>query len=156
MTIATLDAILGDIERLLLDTSALIAFHNRLERVHFLAAHLLGRIEREDDPLRGYYSVISAAELLVRPFRAGPAEHAFMHAFLMSFPNLTVLPVDLPVAMQAATLRASTNARLPDALVMASGLMAGCEAIVTNDEAWTRRVAPLFRDFRWIYLGDFC
>jgi hypothetical protein len=32
-------------------------------------------------------------------------------------------------------------------------LLAGCEAVIANDEQWARRMAPLFPDMRWIYLG---
>ena len=39
--------------------------------------------------------------------------------------------------------------------MIASGLLAGCEAIVTNDRAWKARLEPLFREFRWMYLGDY-
>jgi predicted nucleic acid-binding protein len=155
VTTAQLDAALGTIERVLLDTSALIAFHNRGERPHRVAVHLLGRIERSDDVLHGYYSVVSATELLVRPIRTGFTEFTFMHTFLTSFPNLDVLPVDLQVATSAATLRAVRNVRIADALIAASGLLAGCEAIITNDEGWKRRLEPLFSEFRWIYLDDY-
>jgi predicted nucleic acid-binding protein len=62
--------------------------------------------------------------------------------------------MDLNVAQQAAALRASTNLKLPDAVVVASGLLAGCEAVVTGDEAWGKRLAHLFPAFRWIYLPD--
>jgi len=78
-----------------------------------------------------------------------------MHTFLTTFPNLTILPADLTVALQAATLRATTGIRLPDALVVASGMLAGCEAIVSNDEQWRRKLALLFRQFQWIYLGHY-
>lgn len=71
-----------------------------------------------------------------------------MYAFLRSFPNLGVLPVDLDVANTAATLRAIRNVKLPDALIIASGLLAGCQAIVTNDEAWKTRLGSRFREFR--------
>jgi hypothetical protein len=42
---------------------------------------------------------------------------------------------------------------LPDALLVGTALLSGCEAIITNDERWSRRLAPLFPRFRWIYLG---
>jgi predicted nucleic acid-binding protein len=155
MSASELDADLDGIARVMLDSSALIAYHAPGEPVHPLAVHLLRRIESDGDSLRGYYSVISASELLIRPIRAGTAEFTFMHTFLTNFPSLTSLPVDLPVATQAATLRAMTGIRLPDALVIAAGLLSGCEAIVSNDEDWRRRIAPLFRAFRWIYLGDY-
>lgn len=154
MGVADIDGALGDAERILLDSSALIAYHNPGEVVHSLAKHLLERIEDGRDPLRGYFSVLSAAELLIRPHRAGAGEFAFMHRFLTEFPNLSALPVDLTTATQAATVRAAAGIPLPDAIVVASGLLAGCEAIVSNDERWKRRLAPLFKEFTWVYLGD--
>jgi predicted nucleic acid-binding protein len=141
--------------RALLDSSTLIAFHSPAERAHPVAEHLLERIARPDDPLRGYCSVVSAVELLVRPIRTNQERFTFMHTFLTQFPNLTVLPMDLVVAVQAATLRATTGLPLPDAVVIASGLLAGCEAIVTNDSRWKRRGEALFRQFRWLYLEDY-
>lgn len=150
-----LDHAIGDASPILLDTSALIAFHNQNEPVHPLARHLMRRIETEGGKLVGYYSVISAAELLVRPARASDVAFTFMHTFLTTFPHLTVLPMDLTVATQSATIRAVSNLRLPDAVVIASGLLAGCESIVTNDRSWKQRLEPLFGGFRWVYLGDF-
>ena len=155
MSAADLDAALGMVQRILVDSSTLIAAHSSTERVHALAAHLFRRVEQEADPLRAFYSVDSAVELLVRPIRSGPQRFAFMHDFLMNYPNLTALPVDLQVAIQAANLRATAGIALPDALIVASGLLAGCEAIVTNDERWKRRFQPLLPRFRWIYLGDY-
>ncbi|HZS90146.1 MAG TPA: type II toxin-antitoxin system VapC family toxin [Chloroflexota bacterium] len=150
-----LDRELGDVERILLDTSVLIAFHSPHERVHDLADHIMSRIENQTDRLRGYYSALSASELLVRPIRTSVEHFTHMQAFLVGFPNLTILPVDLVVAGQAATLRAITRLHLADALVIATGLVAGCQAIVTNDERWMRQVAPLFNQFQWIYLDRF-
>ena len=150
-----LDAALGAAERILVDSSTLIAYHEAMERAHPLARHLLGRISRDDDPLRGYYSVVSASEILVRPIRTSEVALTSMHRFLTGFPHLTVLPVDLAVVLQAATLRALTNIRLPDALIVASGLLAGCETIVSNDAQWRRRFQPLFPQFQWLYLGDY-
>ena len=155
MASSDLDAGLGAVERVLIDSSTLMAYHGAMERAHPLAQHLLGRIVRDDDPLRGYYSVVSASEILVRPIRTGEEVFTSMHRFLTSFPHLTVLPVDLAVALQASTLRAITNVRLPDALIVASGLLAGCEAIVSNDAQWRRRFQPLFPQFQWLYLGDY-
>ncbi|HVC79048.1 MAG TPA: hypothetical protein VNL35_00910 [Chloroflexota bacterium] len=78
-----------------------------------------------------------------------------MHTFLGTFPNLTLLPVDLQVAMQAATVRAVTGLEVPDALIVASGLLANCEAIIFNDEAWGKSIQPHFRQFKWLYLKTY-
>jgi len=58
-------------------------------------------------------------------------------------------------AVQAATIRSSMRLLLPDAMVIAAGLLAGCEAIVSNDARWKQRGAGLFPQFRWIYLSDY-
>jgi len=104
-----LDTALGTSQRTLLDSSTLIAYHQPAERAHMLARHLLDRISRNADPLVGFYSMTSAAELLVRPIRTGTAELSFMHDFLTRFPNLHGLVMDVHVAQPAATLRATAS-----------------------------------------------
>ena len=155
MSIAGLDTAMAGSSRVLVDTSTLIAFHNPNEAVHTLVRHLFQRIQSDDDLLHGYYSVVSAAELLIRPLRTSQASFTFVHTFLTTFPHLQVLPMDLTVAIQSATIRSATYLRLPDATIVASGLLAGCECVVTNDRLWKQRLEPLFPDFRWVYLGDF-
>lgn len=150
-----LDTALGSAQRLLVDTTTLIAFLNAAEHAHPLARHVMSRIESDADPIYAYYSVITAAELLVRPLRASVTDLTYIHTFLTGFPHLSPLPIDMQVALQAANIRATTNIRLPDAMIVASGLLAGCEAIICNDKQWKNRLAPLFTAFRWIYLGDY-
>ncbi len=154
MTTQDLDRAIGPRQRMLLDSSALIAYHTTQEPTHLLVKHLLARVEEENDSLHAFYSVLSAAELLVRPLRAGLSESAFMHTFLTDFPNLHLLPVDLTVATQAATIRATTGLKLPDAFIVASALLAGCEVVVSNDERWKKRLSGLYRRFTWLYLAD--
>lgn len=154
MATSDLDRALGDAELLLLDSSAVVAFHNPHEDVHPLAEHIFRRIEDEADRLRGCLSVVSFAEILVRPHRVSHVEFTYMHDFVFNLPNLTLLPMDATVAMQAATIRSSMRLSLPDAVVIASGLLSGCEAIVSNDTRWKQRGAGLFPRFRWIYLSD--
>ena len=155
MTLADLDRRCAGATRVLLDSSTLIAYHSPPEPAYSLATHLFARIANPDDPLLGYCSMISASELMVRPIRSGKERADFMHDFLTTYPGLTLLPVDLLVAMQAATLRSATSIRLPDALIIAAGLLAGCEVIISNDERWKRQFAPLYPQFRWLYLSDY-
>src|SRR5438445_13541709 len=100
MQAVQLDRALGESQRLFLDTSACIAYHSAAEPVHPLARHLFRRIADPDDPVVGYISTVTAAELLIRPIRAGGRDLTFMHTFLRAFPNLQVLPMDLDVALQ--------------------------------------------------------
>jgi predicted nucleic acid-binding protein len=155
MTTRALDEALGPAERVLLDSSTLIAYHSRQEAAHPLAKHVMARIEDSSDPLKGYFSIVSAAELLIRPYRVSSADFTFMHSFLSTFPNMTALPMDLAVATSAATIRAITGLRLPDAIIVASALLSGCEVVVSNDERWKRKLEPLFQEFKWVWLGEF-
>jgi predicted nucleic acid-binding protein len=154
MNIADLDASLGDAQRVFLDTSICIAYHSANEAAYPLARHLIQRIEADTDPLAGYISVITAAELLVRPLRSAGPDLVVMHTFLRRLPNLHVVDVDFEVAHQAANIRALTRLALADALIVATAIMSACAVVVTNDEQWARRLAPLYPQFRWIYLGD--
>jgi predicted nucleic acid-binding protein len=155
MPIVDLERVLGDAERVLLDSSALISYHSPQERTHSLARHVLERIRSVDDPLRGYISAVSVSELLIRPLRTGDAEYTYMHGFLTNFPNLTQLSMDTVVAVEAATLRAVMRLALPDAVVIATGILSNCEVIISNDLQWKQRGAGLFPRFRWVYLGDY-
>jgi predicted nucleic acid-binding protein len=153
MDVRELDAALGDAHRAFVDSSACIAYHNTTELVHPLARHLFARVASPSDPLGAYISVVSVAEMLIRPIRAGGHDLTLVTDFIRGFPNLTVLDVTLDVANQAATIRALTRLSMPDALLVGTALLTGCEAIFTNDREWARRLAPLFSQFRWIYLG---
>lgn len=153
MTPAELDARIGNAQRAFLDTSVCIAYHSADEQTHPLAEHLLQRIEDDADPLAGCVSVITAAELLVRPLQSAGPELVLMHTFLRRLPNLHVIDVDFEIAHQAANIRALTRLPLADSLIIATAIMAGCQVITTNDRRWSQRLSPLFPQFRWIYLG---
>ena len=143
MNVAELDAEIGDARRAYIDTSACIAYHSTTERAYPLARHLFGRIADNVDPLVGYMSIVSASEMLVRPIRAGDHRLTLVTRFLRDFPNLYMVNADFEIALQAANIRVLTRLALADALIIGTAIMAGCEAIVTNDERWSRRVGPL-------------
>lgn len=154
MDIARLDTAIGDAQRIFIDSSICIAYLSTYELAHPQAEHLFKRIQSDSDPLVGYISVVSVAGLLVRPIRSGSSDLSTVHSFLRTFPNLYVIDADFEIAQQAATVRALSRLAMPDALLIGTALMSGCEAMVTNDARWSRRLVPLFGQFSWIYLGD--
>ena len=154
MDVSELDARLGDARRVYVDTSTCIAYHSSNEHAHVLARHLFSRIADDTDPLNGYMSVVSASEMLVRPLRYVDHHLRLVTEFLQAFPNLHLIDTDFTIAHQAANIRVTTRLALPDSLILGTALLTGCEAIVTNDERWVRRIAPLYREFTWIYLGQ--
>jgi predicted nucleic acid-binding protein len=131
-----------DGHRILLDSSSLIAYLNRAEETHAVAAFLIDDLVRNGhDP--AVISPVSAMEILVVPLRQGPAHAVTVHDFIQNWPNLSLIDIDLRVAQEAASLRAMHGFRTPDALVIATGLIAQVGHLVTNDRSWRVKLAPI-------------
>lgn len=143
LTRAALESDLPAEERLLVDTSALLAYLTTAEPAHPIAALVIDEFVR---PGRNsaVVSAVTAMEALIRPLRAEQAEtyETIVH-LLRNFPNLALREVDFDVAERAARLRARFDLPTPDALIVASGLASGARRLVTNDERWVRRSSDL-------------
>ena len=61
-------------------------------------------------------SAITVAEILVRPFRRGPAAVATAEGFLRHFGDLRLIDVTYDIAREGARIRAETDLPMPDAL----------------------------------------
>ena len=97
-------------------------------------------------------STITVLELTVRPWQVGrPAVAREYEARLVHFPNLFLADVTRDVARRAAQLRARFNLRAADALRVATALIHGATAFVTND----RRLRRLELALDMIVLDDF-
>jgi predicted nucleic acid-binding protein len=84
-------------------------------------------------------SVVSVMELLARPFRNERADAVqAVYDFVGDFPNIQVEPVGLDVAIQAARIRALARLDPADALIVATGILAGARVLVTGDREWAR------------------
>ncbi len=139
----SVDSFLGLVaegDRILVDTTVLIAFIDARDATHPVADYLLKELVATGrNP--AVVSMVSVMELLVRPMRATPPGHHTMLAFLRSFPNLECIPIELQVAQEAAHLRASLRFGTPDALIVGTGLAAQVRHLVTNDRDWAPRLA---------------
>jgi predicted nucleic acid-binding protein len=85
-------------------------------------------------------SMVTVAEILVRPFHRGPAAVATAEAFLRHFADMRIVPVAYEVAREGARLRASTDLPMRDALIVASAIIAGADVVVTADRSWRPRL----------------
>lgn len=129
-------------DRILIDTSILIAYFESRDDTHDVAVVLV------DDFVKlgrnaAVVSPVTAMEILVRPLREGPKSAVHVREFLSHWPNLTLLPIDLHVAAEAASLRATHNFKVPDALVIATGIVGQVAHLITNDGEWRTKLAPL-------------
>lgn len=119
----------------LLDTSSLAAYFGS-ESTSPIAAFLIDDYVRSGRN-RAVVSAVSAAELLVRPLRAGRGDLGrSILEFLRTFANLDIVPVDLTVASMAAALRARDGMKVPDALIAASGLDRSAAVALSDDAGW--------------------
>lgn len=142
MSRASLLAAIPAGDRLLLDTSVLAAYLDATDATHPVAVCVLRELV-ETGRNAALISMVTVMEILVRPLRRSPPEDHTVLAFLRSHPHLEVLPVDLRTAEEAALLRATYRFAPPDALIVATGFVAHVGHLVTNDRAWTAKLAAI-------------
>jgi predicted nucleic acid-binding protein len=137
VSLQSLEQALPGGERILLDSSTLIAYLNGGEPATPVAVHIIERFVR---PGRNHaiISMLSIVEILVRPLRAGAPGGQHALTFLTRTPHFQLADVDIWIAHRAAVVRAQHNMRTPDALVSATGLTHQVGHLVTNDDRWKR------------------
>lgn len=89
-------------------------------------------------------SWITLAEVLVKPLSSGNTklEHIYRR-FLVPPVNFEIVPVDRMISDEAATLRALHGYKLPDAIHVDTGTLAGCTKDLTGDAKWARTGLPV-------------
>ena len=138
---------------MLIDTSVVLAYLVGTEQTSELATHLFDAfVATGRNPAS--VSMVTVGEILVRPFRSGVAAVARAEGFLRHFGDMRLLEVDYDVAREAARIRAQSGLRTPDALILASAVVAGINVLVTNDAAWKTHVSALPSDLRLCVLTD--
>ena len=141
---------LGTIRRVALDSNAVIYAVEGTQPYAALMAHALGRIARR--LMTGLVFTLVEMEVLVKPLREQdePARER-AEFFFRAMPNLSVRGVDRGVARRAALIRAMTRLPAPDAIIVATALESGCDAIVGND----RRMARQSTAIPYLCLDDY-
>lgn len=140
LSAASLGRVVPEGARLLLDTSALIAYFGTERTTPVAAAVIDGFVRSGRNP--AVVSVVSITELVVRPLRAAdPALADDLIRFLVHVPNLTLGDVDLALAREAGSLRATLGLAAPDALILATGLVERCGHVISNDRQWQAQLA---------------
>jgi predicted nucleic acid-binding protein len=114
----------------LLDTSIVIATLNRDDALHKAASRSV-RAERERSTLA--ISALTYAELLVGPMRAGGQALEVVESFAA---QVRIIDLSPEIARRAAEERVARGLKLPDAVIVATGLL-HAEVILTADARWT-------------------
>ena len=140
MGVNALEQSLAGHKRLLLDTmifSYHLAGHPRYAP---LTTVILRAVE--SGTVTGLAITITLAELLTRP--AQERDQAALQdyeAYLLHFPNLEIVPLDIAVARETALVRAGAGLRTPDAIQVATARVHGADAVVTHDRRWAGKFA---------------
>jgi predicted nucleic acid-binding protein len=154
MTRAALDRSVPEGDRVLLDTTALAAYLDAREPTHPVIRYLMDEfIARGRN--EAVISMITVMEILVRPLRSAPGGYHTVLAFVRDHPHLQAIPLDLQMAQEAASLRATHRLSAPDALVIGTGVATQVGQLVTNDHAWSKKLAPIRDRIRVLTLDRF-
>lgn len=117
----------------LIDTNIILNAKNSSEPYSTYSLQVLDAVE--DGLIEGIISVISIAELCAGYYSQedikGKEE---LLAHLVSSKGFVVVNLDLKIADVAARIRADTGIRLPDAIIIATGLAKDVRYLVTNDK----------------------
>lgn len=112
------------------DASVVIALRDAGDPHHHVARTAIDRARRDH---RLVLPASALAESIVRPLTAGATEEEVTAPLLRLF---TVEPLTVEIATTAAALRARKSLRLPDALVVATGIHLDAQRILTCDRRW--------------------
>jgi predicted nucleic acid-binding protein len=121
----------------LIDTNIIVNAKNANEPHSASSLQLLDAIE--DGFTHGVISIISIAELSVGYYSQEDMkgkEELLSH--LISNKNFEIVELDLRIAEEAAKIRAHTGLGLPDAILIATGLVKGAQYFITNDKELKR------------------
>jgi len=84
-------------------------------------------------------SELTLLEIKIHPLRQGREDIAEEYELLMdAFPNFSLCPIDRDILHTAGRLRVSYGLKIPDAIILASGLRNGATCAITNDLDWKR------------------
>lgn len=121
-----------------LDAGVLIGFLDAADLHHDAAMDALAAAR--DGGQRVVMPASAFAESLVGPARRGKVAVDGVRQFVKRLP-MDVIPLDEPIALAAAELRARHGGRLklPDALVVATAHVLDAGVLVTTDKDWPAR-----------------
>jgi hypothetical protein len=135
-----------------LDASATLAYLTGTELASPVATWIFEAcVGRGRNP--AIVSTVTAAELLVRPFRAGPDAVGVLEGFLR-FYGIRLVDVTYGIAREAARIRALTGLPMPDAIVIGSALDQAADVAVHNDRRWPISIPTAGKPLRLIRISE--
>jgi len=79
-------------------------------------------------------SSLVISELFVRPFKENNFKNIdLFERFIKAFPNSKICDFDFNTAKLSAKIRAESNLKTPDAILLATAIISGSDIFITND-----------------------
>jgi len=124
-------------QRAYLDTSTVIYAFEGASKFANLQPGLLDLLD--DELMTAVTSELTLLEVLTGPRKAGNLLlETTYRDFLTPSPVTLTEAIDNSVLEKALDLRAQHGLKTPDAIHIATGLLAGCRLFVTRDQAWSK------------------
>jgi predicted nucleic acid-binding protein len=117
------------VERVGIDTNILTYLLDLSSPLHETATQALGGT----DPPELLFSTLGLAELLVQTYAHDADRAGTVRAAVENAPRLAIVPVSADIADRAAAIRAATRLKLPDAIHLATAIVAEADWFLTND-----------------------
>lgn len=119
------------------DTNIFLNVKNKEEPYYKYSKMVLDSVD--EGRLRALVSVVSIAELCAGYHMVGDDRgRRELLTHLLSSEGFRIVELDVKLADSAGRIRADSGLRLPDSIVVASGVGGGAEYIVTHDEAYRK------------------
>ena len=116
------------------DTAPFIYFIEKNSKYFKLMKSIFSKIE--DEKIDAVTSTITLLEVLVLPLRLKKIDLAEQYRdILLNTDGLITCEISHPISELAANLRAKHLIRTPDSIQLATGIIHGAEAFITNDLA---------------------
>ena len=126
-----------------IDTNIFLNVKNKEDPYYQYSKRILQLID--DGEVHGVVSAIVVAELCAGYHEFHElTEKDELLTQLRTNPNYEIVKLDLDVADEAGRIRSATRLRLPDAILVASSLIANAPILVTHDDQLTK-AQPLIR-----------
>jgi len=120
-----------------LDTNIFLDVKNREESFFLSSKQILDAVD--EGKIQAIVSVVSMAELCAGYYSAGDERgKQELLAHLLSTKSYSIVELDVKLSDSAGRIRAETGLRLPDAIIVASGIDRGATYIVTHDEEFKK------------------
>ncbi len=120
-----------------LDTSIFIYHFEDHPRYSHLTEIIFNALEKGIN--KGVTSYLTLMEILAKPKTEGLLQVAQDYEYyLTTFPNLTFYEMGLDVARKASDVRSADRIKAPDAIQLATAILYGATAFLTNDKIFER------------------